>query len=420
MTARVQRPRRLLVGVILALAIVIGLVSMFAVWINRQTLNPENGTEVSGKLLEDEDIRNAIAPFVVDQLFSAVDVKAQIQSVLPPEAQALAIPAAAGLRELAERRAPIFLARPKVQELWRIANLNARRQLLRALEEDDSGKVLQSTGGNVVLDLHVLVDRLAADLGLEDQLQAARSKTQGAAGAAARGAVQQRLDVTVPPDAGQLVLMKSDQLDLARTGVSGVRHLALIGTILTFALFALAVWLAVGWRRIALRRVGACLIALGLLVILARHALGGRIVDSLVDAESVKPAADSAWSISTQLLYEIATAILAYGVIVVAAAWLAGPTRAAVAVRHALAPALRDQPGTVYAGVGFAYLLVLLWGPTEATRQPIGIVTIALVLVLGIEVLRRHVAHEFPDALKGEATERMRAQIRAWRHAPTG
>src|SRR5215212_4307219 len=199
MSARAHRPRRALVAGILALAVLIGLVSMFAVWINRQALDPERGTEVSGKLLADEKVRAALGSYVVDQLFSSVDVRGQIESALPPQAAALATPAAAGLRELADRRAPIFLSRPRVQEAWRLANLNARRQVLSALDEDDSSKVLQSTRGNVVLDVRVLVDRLAADLGLTEQLQSARAKAQGPAGAAARGAVQQRLGVTLPP-----------------------------------------------------------------------------------------------------------------------------------------------------------------------------------------------------------------------------
>src|SRR3954449_12988645 len=150
MAHRLKRPRRLLVAAILGLALVVGLVSMFALWINRQTVNPKNGTGVSSKLLADEDIRNAVGAYMVDQLFSSVDVRAQLEAALPPQAAALATPAAAGLRELADRRAPIFLERPKVQELWRKANLNARRQVLSALEEDDGNKVLQSTGGNVV------------------------------------------------------------------------------------------------------------------------------------------------------------------------------------------------------------------------------------------------------------------------------
>jgi hypothetical protein len=102
-------------------------------------------------------------------------------------------------------------------------------------------------------------------------------------------------------------------------------------------------------------------------------------------------------------------------VIIVAAAWLAGATQTAYGARQALAPALRYQLGAVYGAVAFVYLLVLLWGPTPATRQPIGIIGIALLVVLGVEVLRRQVAREFPDVQPGDTAARFKAGLAAMR-----
>jgi hypothetical protein len=112
------------------------------------------------------------------------------------------------------------------------------------------------------------------------------------------------------------------------------------------------------------------------------------------------------------MLYDIAVAAIAYGIVIVVAAWIAGQTRAAVATRRALAPAMRHEPGAVYGAVGFAYLLVLLWGPTPATRQPWGIITIGVLLMFGVELLRRQTAREFPNAERGETAARMRAGLR--------
>jgi hypothetical protein len=372
-----------LVAILLALALLIGLVSMFAVWVDRQTLNPENGTEVSSELLANEEIRDEVGAFMVDELFAAVNVRAEIQKALPPQGGALATPAAAGLRELADRAAPRLLERPRVQDAWEKANLAARTALVRFVESDN--------GDAVVLNLNQLITQLAGDLGL---------------------------NVTIPPDAGRLEVVKADQIGTARDVASGIRDLALWGTIVVFALFGLAVYLAAGWRRVALRRVGWCMVALGLLVILARRVVGNRLIDDLVPSESVQPAAREAWLITTQMLYDIAVAVAAYGVVVVIAVWLAGSTGLAVAARRSLAPALRHQPGAVYAGVGFAYLLVLLWGPTPATRAWWGIIPIALLLVLGVEVLRRQAAREFPDAQRGETAARIRARIGTMRHVP--
>jgi hypothetical protein len=100
-----------------------------------------------------------------------------------------------------------------------------------------------------------------------------------------------------------------------------------------------------------------------------------------------------------------------YGLVLVTAAWLAGPTRPAVAVRRALAPSLRDHSLRVYAGAGLVYLLVLVWGPTPALRHAIPILLIAALLALGIELLRRQAAQEFPAAQPGDAMRDLRGWL---------
>ena len=407
-----HRRHRVLVGALFATALITGLVGMFAVWANRQPLNPENGTEVSSQLLADPEIRDAVSAYLVDELFNSVDIQAQIAARLPDQVDALAVPATAAVRELADRRAPILLARPAVQDAWRSANLRMRTALVRFLEDDNAGGALSSTNGEIVLDLRVLVDRLAAELGLTGQVAAAREKLQSDAGTAAAAAAQQRLGVTLPPEAGRVVIAKVDQIETARNVTSVIRHLSVVMTVLTFGLLALGVWLARGWRREALRTAGWCLLALGLLVVLTRRAVGNRVIEGILpEGDSLLPAAQSAWTITTQMLYEIGVAIGAFGAVLIAAAWLAGRTRPATAIRRALAPALRDHPGGVYGAAAFAFLLLLAWGPIPATRQPVGIVLLAVLLVLGVEALRRQTAREFPDAQSGDTSTRIRGRL---------
>lgn len=408
-----RRRRRVLVSLLLAAAVVVGFVAMFAVWADRQALNTDNWTDTSSRLLADPEIQAAVGAYMVDELFSNVDVAAQLQQLLPPEAQALAGPGAAGLQQLAGQAAPELLARPRVQEAWRRSNRAAHQQLLRIL--DGGGPAVSTSNGEVVLNLRTIVNQLAAQLGVSQQVAAARAKLQSGTGAKARGAAEQKLGVTLPPSTGQLVILRSDQLSTAQDVASAIRHLAVWMTVLALVLFALAIALAVGWRRVALRSVGWCFVGLGIFVLLARRVVGNRIVDDLVAASSVRPAAHSAWDIGTSLLYDIAVAMVAYGVLIVFAAWLAGPTRSAVAVRRALAPELRHRPFVVYGALAIVYLLVLAWGPTQATRAPVGIVGIAILLVLGVELLRRQTAREFPDARREDTGERIRAGVGAVR-----
>ncbi len=96
---------------------------------------------------------------------------------------------------------------------------------------------------------------------------------------------------------------------------------------------------------------------------------GDYIVDSLVKTDTVKPAGRDVWAIATELLYAEGYALIAYGVVGLVGAWLAGPSNWAVSLRRRLAPTLRNQPWETFAVVAFSYLLLILWGPTPAMRQ---------------------------------------------------
>jgi hypothetical protein len=278
-----------------------------------------------------------------------------------------------------------------VQDAWRLANENAHKQFLRIL--NGGGDVVSTNNGEVVLDLHALLTQLAATVGLGDR----------AAGA-------------LPADAGRLVIMRADQLKTAQNVAKGVRHLSIVSTIVSFLLFAAAIFLARGRRRVTLRTTGWCFFGVGVFCLVVRRIAGDWIVDSLVRADSVKPAVHDTWDIGTGLLRAIALAFVIYGLVLVAAAWLAGPSRPAQVVRRAVAPSMRDHPWRVYAGVGAVYLLVLLWAPTPAFRHIVPILIVAALLVLGIELLRRQTTREFPDAQAGDAT----ANLRAWWAARRG
>jgi hypothetical protein len=130
-----------------------------------------------------------------------------------------------------------------------------------------------------------------------------------------------------------------------------------------------------------------------------------------VAVPSNKQAVHSIWTIGTTLLYDIAAAMVFYGIVFLLAAWIAGATRPAYAVRRALAPSLRYRLGASYGFAAILFLLLLAWSPTPAMSKPLGILLFAALIVLGIELLRRQTAREFPDAQPGDTTARTRAWI---------
>jgi hypothetical protein len=399
---------RLLIGALFALGTVIGIVAVLAVWTNRQALNTDNWTQTSSKVLADEHVQTALSSYLVTELFKSADVQTALENRLPEQLQGLAAPAAAGLQQVAGQAAPKLLASSQVQDAWEQANRAAHTELMRSIE--GGGDVVSTEEGAVTLDLHALVSQLAARLGIEDQVAAAQAKVQGSAGATARNTVQGKLGVTLPPSSGRLEILRSDQLKTAQDVAGAIKGLAIVLPLLTFALFILAVWLSPGRRRVALRTTGWCFVGIGLVTLIARRLIGNQVVDGLVQNPSNETAAHDVWTIATSLLYDIGAAVIVYGLILVVAAAVAGPTRPAIALRRALAPSLRDRPATVYGLAGLVYLLGIAWAPTPAFRQVIPLLGVAALLILGIEALRAKTAREFPDAQPGDTM----AAVRSW------
>jgi hypothetical protein len=371
-----QRRRRL-PSVLTAVATLLAFLAIFALWANRQLLDNDGWTETSSALLENDAIRTQVSGFLVDELYANVDVEGQIGEALPPRAAPLAGPAAGGLRELAERGTDRLLRRPRVQARWEEANRRAHAAFIKVV--DGGGEVVSTGGGDVVLDLRELL-----------------AETQERVGVGGRAAGR------LPAGAAQITVLRSDQLGLAQDLVHFFEALVAVLVLLTLGLYCLAVYLARGRRREALRACGVGLVVAGAGALVARALAGDALADELATTEAVRPAVEAAWTISTSLLEEAAAATVGYGIAIVAAAWLAGPGSLAVAARRAMAPYLRE-PLVAYGGLAVVVLLVLASAPTPATRRVLPALFLIGLLAAGLEALRRQAAREAVSAGSGGA-----------------
>ena len=360
-----------------AVATILLLVSSFTVWAKRQLLNDQAWANSSTQLLANDEVRGAIAQKLSDGLFAQIDVEAQLRERLPPRSQGAAPALAAALQNtVGPAAADRLLQRPRVQTLWQNANKRAHAAVVRVLEGKDLGKNgnISTANGVVTLDLRPAITRLATRLGVEDKLKA-----------------------NADPTAGQLVIMKSDQLGAAQTAVKILKALSSLLVIAVLALFALAIYLAQGRRRVLLGATGASLVFVGLVIASLRRFLGGVIVDSLVKTEANKHPVSVIWGIETSVLRDIAVILVVYGVLVLLFTVFSGPNRPAVAVRRWLAPAFRHHPVVVWAtGIG-VFLILLAVGPTAGNRQLLGIAILAGLTAIAIEALRRQTLREFPE-----------------------
>jgi hypothetical protein len=372
-----SRGRRRTVRALVVLGSVLAFLSVFAIWIERQALNTDDWVSTSGKLIHNQKIREAVGNYLVDQLYENVDVKKELEDILPGEVSELAGPAAGGLRQVAGQGAEKVLETTTAQELWEEANRAAHEQLLAVLE--NKKEAVETAHGEVTLNLGSLLTNLAQQVGIGESLAE-----------------------KLPPDAGQIHILRSDQLKTAQDIAVAVKGLALLLSLLTFLAFGLAIYLSRDGRWVTVLYSGIGLIAAGFAAIVFRHVAGGIVVGQLVKNDSVKPAGEAAWSIGTSLMISIATTVIVVGVLFAAAGWLASPTGAARTTRRYMAPALREHAAYVYTGLAILVCIYFLTGPTQGLRAFLTTLVVAGMAAFGIGELRKQTAEEFPDASYGE------------------
>jgi hypothetical protein len=382
-----RKSRRALPITLVIVASIVAVVSIFAIWAKRQLLETDTWVDTSTELLQDAAVQQALSDFLVNELYTNVDVQAEIEAQLPLPVKPLAGPISGGLRQLAGEVSLRALESSKVQGLWESANRAAHEQFLSVI--DDEGTATSTTNGTVTLELGTILDEITTELGLPGTLVA-----------------------KLPPDAASLEIMRSDQLEGAQTAVDVLRTLAWVLLAVSLLLYALAIYLAGERRRQTLRAAGFSFILIGALVLVGHRAGGDAIVSSLSDVASSDDAVNSVWTIGTSQLTEIANAVILYGIFIVIAAWLAGPTSLATSIRSGVAPWYR-QPRYAYATLAVLLILLFWWDPTQGTHRLGPSVLLIVLLAIGAEFLRRQIVREFPDRVTTGSSEGIAASIAA-------
>src|SRR5262249_19873862 len=242
--------RSIAVWTLIVLASLLALVSALTVWSKQQLLDTDKFTSSSAKLLANDEIRATVSNRLVDLLNERIDVQTQLEQNLPPRAKGAAPAIAAAIQNSAGQVMNAFLGTAQAEQLWEQANRRAHTALVNVLEGKDAGPI-STENGDVVLDLRPLIKRVAERLG-----------------------VGERLKARAPPDAGQIRLLKSDQLDAAQEGVTVLHVLSSWLWLAVLALLALAVYLAQGKRRTMLEAVGFTLLTVGFLLLIVRRFVG--------------------------------------------------------------------------------------------------------------------------------------------------
>jgi len=371
--------KRIAAATLLVVGTLLWTAATFGVWAQRQALNTDNWVATSSRLLENDEVRTALAVTLVDRLYDTDAVTQRLRDTLPPRLQPLAAPGANALREVALRNAPRILGTAAALKAWKLANRGAHRSFLALVD----GRL--AAGGEVNLDVKGLLTTVAKGTGLP-------------AGATDR----------LPPSVATVQVLKSDQVKTAQQAVSLFRDGLWVLVILAIVSFGAAIALSSD-RRHTVATVGICVMVAGIATLAIRRVAGAWLVGALADAPNAHAVGGDVWEIATSLLVDAAQGSLLFGLIVTSGAWLAGSGRLATTARRVSAPGLRAHAAVARAGLAVALLLLVWWGPVPWTGRVIPVALVALGAFVWLEWLRRRTLEEFEEVRPGELGRTLRA-----------
>ena len=250
--------RRAVVWTIIIVASVLGVISILSSWANQQALDTDNWRQTSEEIIQNPKVAPALSAFVVDQLYSNVDLAGELGAQLPPLLKPLAGPAVSALRDPATKNVQKLLARPRFQERFVNASELAHEKFINVVK-NETGHGISTGDGVVTLDTTQLINEVGQSLGVP---QAVMSK--------------------IPANTGVITIMRSDQLGAAQTAVQAIGVLDVWLAPFVILLFALAIYLARGFRRETLRNIGWAFVLVGITVLVLRRIGGNYVVNELV------------------------------------------------------------------------------------------------------------------------------------------
>jgi hypothetical protein len=375
-TSRAQplsRGRRLSIWALVVVGAIVLALAVISGWIRLVALDDTVWTNSSGQLLESAAVRSAVASYAVDALYSSDQATARLEQRLPPRFKPLAPQIAGALQSVVFRVTEQALARPRVQALWREANKRAHTQLVDVLEGHSDR--LKITNGAVVLDLAPVVGDIASRLGL---------------GANVTRALEGRLE--------PIVLVRAKQLSTAQKIVRILKPLSLVLLLVGLALWAVAIALAHGMRRVIVRRQSWSLIVIGVFILVALSIGGGYLIDSIVKTQSIRPAARDVFAIYTSILHDSSISLIVVGAVGVLWAWLSGPARRAVWVRQRSGPVARDHAALLHGGLALVLVILVVWGPVGHNTRVITTLILIALAFTALETWRRQTVRELAAA----------------------
>ena len=210
-----------------------------AVWAQATVFDSEKVASIVGDALAEPEVSAALADYVTEQVFAAVDIEALMSDLLPDQLTRLAPVIADGARTAVDRRLTAVMADDDVQDVITEVVERAHRRAMQLLEGDGLVDGITVVDGEVSVNLLPLVGRgltRLQDLGLFSELDVPELTADGDPDDQI-ATLEEATGRDLPDDFGQLVVYQSDTLADRQASLQSAQQM--------FAFAKRAVWVLV-------------------------------------------------------------------------------------------------------------------------------------------------------------------------------
>ena len=401
------RVRKIAVAVLVVITTLAFTASILAVWSYRQVLNTSVFTDRIESIISDPEVIDALAGYITDEIFDALDAEQLAANALPEQAQVLVGPLTAAIREFVQNTTERVLATEPLQDALIRAIEVAHRNAIK-LVEGDTVAGFEIQGDQVVLNTLPVIQEVLQRIGqagifgrtvdippLTDASGQPSEQIQ---------ALTERLGIELPADFGQLTVLQSDSLEEAQQSLKLVRRGLIVLLIGTLLLFVVTLLLSTNrWRTVAQLGIG---MAIGMIVVrFVIRQVNEQILDLVKNPENL-PAVRAIDSSFFSTLDSLTWLLIASGLVIAVIGFFLGrsdtaarlrATTATQAVRAGRSVTGAGNPVTAFVvghpdacrliavGIGVA---LLLWSGFSTSGIVVALIVTAVLLLI-VELLVR-------------------------------
>ncbi len=396
---RLPRGRTVLTAIV-GLAAIVGLfASVVGIWSKYVLFDSATVAAAVDNALDEPEVSRALATWVTDEAFRAVDVDGRVEQVLPGPIQVLGPAITGGARALVIDRVDRRLANGATREVISGVVERAHAGAVRVLRGEPAVPGVRVEDDAVVVNMLPVVGAaidLLPELGIVDRLDLPPLEPTGDP-AEQIAALEASTGLDLPDDLGQLVVYRDDSVRnasamvaTARDAIALFERAVILIVVATIGLLVATVVLA---RR---RRRAVLLLAItSVSVVVVLRAVLQRVIEE-APLTVLDPAARSALRSSLVTmsagLFAALSALLLLGVVAAVWAFVTGPSDRAAAIRRSAGASgrsfgatVRAHPEGVATAAGAGALLAILVGGL----RPVALIVAVLLLIAALWVWAR-------------------------------